>query len=145
MRPVNNELQNKIKSFLSTNKDLMGSPATAHQIESAEKELSTHFYVQYIEFIKIFGGSYAGISIHAFQNGPLIGKATVTELTTRFRDRYDTQHFPQLDGAYVIADDGNGNPVLMNPAGKIYLYLHEEDDLELLYSSLDELLKQTFI
>lgn len=144
MRPLKNEMQSKIKSFLLIHNNLMGSPATDHQIESAELALSTRFHPQYIEFIKLFGGSYAGISIHAFNNGPLIGKATVTELTTRFRENYNTQHLPQLDGAYVIADDGSGNPVLMNPAGQIFLYLHEEDELEPLYSSLDDLLKQTF-
>lgn len=141
---MNNEMQNKIKSFLLIHNELAGSPATDHQIEAAEKTLSTRFHAEYIEFIKLFGGSYAGMSVHAFHNGPLIGKSTVTELTTRFRERYDTHHLSQLDGAYVISDDGSGNPVLMNPAGQIFLYLHEEDELELLYSSFDDLLKQTF-
>lgn len=144
MRPVNNELKNKIEFFLQTHMDLMGSPATEQQIELAEETLSTRFNEQYVEFIKLFGGSYAGIGLHAFQNGALIGKATVTELTTRFRERYKTQHYSQLNDAYVISDDGSGNPVIMNPAGEIFLYLHEEDELELLYPSLNDLLNQTF-
>lgn len=83
-------------------------------------------------------------AIHAFENGSLIGKETVTELTTGFRDCYDTSGLPELQDAIVLSDDGSGNPILMNSQGQLYLYLHDEGEVELLAPSLEALLTASF-
>jgi len=96
-----------------------------------------------VEFIKLFGGAFGGIDIHAFQNGASIGKATVTEMTEKFWCVYADKIPEELVGAVVIADDGSGNPILINTTGEIYIYLHEEGETELLYDSLEALLTKS--
>ncbi|WP_228884963.1 SMI1/KNR4 family protein [Stenotrophomonas rhizophila] len=93
--------------------DLYGLPANDSEIESAEQTLGVKLNADYIQFIKAFGGAFGGIETHAFNNGSLIGNATATELTERFRDAYLDSAGEQRRGAYVISDDGAGNPVLM--------------------------------
>ncbi len=124
--------------------DLYGLPATDSEIETAEQTLGVKFNADYIQFIKAFGGAFGGVEIHAFNNGSLIGNETVTELTERFRDNYLESAGEQWRDAYVISDDGTGNPVLMTAEGVLHLYLHETGETELLYDSLEQLLSQTF-
>ena len=86
--------------------DLHGLPATDPEIEAAERALGVKFNADYIQFIRVFGGAFGGIEIHAFNNGALIGKATVTELTQWFRDAYLEAAGESWRDAYVISDDG---------------------------------------
>ncbi|WP_071884440.1 SMI1/KNR4 family protein [Cronobacter condimenti] len=84
---------------------LYGIPATDEEIANAEKELKIKFNEQYIEFIKWFGGAFGGIDIHAFNNGSLVGKATVVDLTQKFRKTYKDLDKSVLNAFYVISDD----------------------------------------
>lgn len=138
------DLLKKIRAMLSTQDGLSGQPATDAEINAAEKKLNVRFNEQYVEFIKLFGGAFGGIDIHAFQNGALIGKATVTEMTEKFWGTYADKLPEELVDAVVISDDGSGNPILINTTGEIYIYLHEEDEAELLYDSLEALLTKSF-
>lgn len=138
------DLLKKVRAMLSTQDGLSGQPATDAEINAAEKKLNVRFNEQYVEFIKLFGGAFGGIDIHAFQNGALIGKATVTEMTEKFWGTYADKLPEELVGAVVISDDGSGNPILINTTGEIYIYLHEEDEAELLYDSLEALLTKSF-
>jgi len=142
---MNQELMDMIAFDIKTaDGDLHGLPATDSEIETAEQILGVKFNADYIQFIKAFGGAFGGIEIHAFNNGSLIGNATVTELTERFRENYLENAGERWRDAYVISDDGAGNPVLMTAEGALHLYLHETGETELLYESLDQLLNQTF-
>lgn len=144
MHEMKEDLLKKISALFSTQDGLCGQPATDAEINAAEKKLNVKFNEQYVEFIKLFGGAFGGIDIHAFQNGSLIGKATVTEMTEKFWSVYADKLPENLAGAVVISDDGSGNPILINTAGEIYIYFHEEDEAELLYDSLEALLTQSF-
>lgn len=106
--------------------------------------MNIKFNEQYVEFIKRFGGAFGGIDIHAFNNGALIGKATVTEMTEKFRSIYTDNLPEELVSAIVISDDDSGNSILINTAGEIFIYLHEEDVVELLYDLLNALLTKFF-
>lgn len=141
---MNAELTEKLQQLFNEHSGLLGKPASDEQIHSAQQTLGITFHPDYVEFIKRFGGSFAGIDIHAFENGSLIGKQSVTELTVDFRHGHDTCELPELQGAFVISGDGSGNPILMNSQGQLYLYLHDEGEVELLAPSLEALLTSSF-
>ena len=134
-------LINKIKDFLSKedNKSLCGKPATEFEISTAEKQLNITFSQDYKEFINFFGGSYAGIAIHAFSNGKLVGKETVVDLTLALR-----QSHPEVQDTYVISDDGSGNPIMVNSKGQVSIYYHDSGEIEILSSSLGEYIEEVF-
>ncbi|KOP78410.1 hypothetical protein AMS59_11095 [Lysinibacillus sp. FJAT-14745] len=139
-------LISRIESFLNKSefKGFKGIPATDEEILNAEQVLNVKFNKEYVQFIKLFGGACVGLSIHAFNNGSFIGKSTVVELTQWFqKDGEDT--IPQeLKGAYVISNDGSGNPVLMNEDGNIFIFWHDSWEVELLHNSLQEMLLKYF-
>ncbi|EPY08598.1 SMI1 / KNR4 family protein [Paenibacillus alvei TS-15] len=156
---MNKELLNKIENFLNReeNCSLVGKPASIQEIKNAEKMLNVKFNDQYVQFIKLFGGAYGGLTISAFNNGDLIGKSTVVDLTLKFRmifkeEIYDFNGIEfegesvefLLKNSYVISDDGSGNPILMNERGEIFIFLHDSGEVELLYYSLEELLIETY-
>ncbi len=130
------ELIARVDAVLAEHPDLRGQPATDAEIEAAQQVLGLVFDPQYVAFIKRFGGSFGGVDIHAFANGALIGRRTVLELTSTFRDRYGEAISGDLRNALVISDDGAGNPVLMSAQGEIMLYLHDEGKVELVFPSL---------
>lgn len=106
--------------------DLRGIPATDAEISEAEKILNVKFSNEYIQFIKIFGGAYAGYEIHAFQNAPILSKNTVTELTIEFRTAYlSKSKCSIINQSYVISMDGSGNPIMLDPQGKVLIYYHD--------------------
>lgn len=76
--------------------EMLGIPATAEQIEQAEKELNVKFSSDYIDFIKNFGRAWAGIEIFAFE-----GNETVVGYTQSLRDVHAV-----TSENYAIADDG---------------------------------------
>jgi hypothetical protein len=142
---MNEELANKIRAFLEKYDALKGEPATLDEIVHAEDLLNIKFNDQYIEFIKMFGGSFGGINIYAFKNGSLIGKETVVDLTVGFRKAYGKNPNSSMKNSYAISVDISGNPILMNEKGNILLYLHDSNEVEILSNSLEELLTKTFL
>jgi SMI1 / KNR4 family (SUKH-1) len=159
MIKMNKELLDKIENFLKReeNSSLIGKPASIQEIKNAEKMLHVKFNDQYVQFIKLFGGAYGGLAISAFNNGDLIGKSTVIDLTLKFRKIFEEDIFDfngmefegesvelLLKNSYVISDDGSGNPILMNEQGKLFIFLHDSGEVELLNNSLEELLIETY-
>lgn len=80
----------KLSAFFIKSPTLLGVAVTNDQIENAEKVLHMVMDNDYKEFILIFGGAYEGIAIHAFENGTLIGKDTIIDLTTNARHLFNT-------------------------------------------------------
>ncbi|WP_231744991.1 hypothetical protein [Lysinibacillus sp. F5] len=56
---------------------LVGTPAS----QEDQQQPHVQFHADYVTFIEIFGGAYAGIAVHAFSNGSSIGNETVVDLT----------------------------------------------------------------
>jgi hypothetical protein len=138
---MNTKLIKKLKKFLlnEENSEFVGKPATDEQIIEAENKLGVTFSDDYIAFIKLFGGAYAGIDIHAFENAESIGKESVIDLTLDVR----TSH-PEVQNAYVISDDGSGNPIMINPNGEVLIYYHDCGETEILSSSLGKYIEEVF-
>lgn len=130
----------RVESLPAEHPSLRGQPATDAEIEAAQQILGTAFAPQYVAIIKHFGGSFGGVDIHAFANGSLIGRCTVTELTLRFRERYGDDVSDHVRTALAISDDGAGNPVLISTQGEIMLYLHDENEVEVLFPSLYDMM-----
>ncbi|MGG8166434.1 SMI1/KNR4 family protein [Klebsiella aerogenes] len=136
-----------VKKTLSDHPSLIGTPATDQQISDAESALNLKFNSQYTQFIKIFGGSWAGISIHAFNNAPLLGKETVTGMTLNFRRYNPFYHDDEslLKNCYVLSSDGGEGYYLMSASGEIYIYYQDSGEIELLYESLAQLIRNELL
>jgi len=138
---MDNILRKRIENLVENDNDLRGRPATDNEIKDAEIRLNVKFDTQYIDFIKIFGGAFCGIAIHAFGNGDMIGDETVIELTQRFR-KYTPNLSSELISSYVISDDGAGNPLLISRNGHILIYFHDSGETEVLHTTFNDLLNQ---
>ncbi|MFD1910335.1 SMI1/KNR4 family protein [Paenibacillus rhizoplanae] len=99
----------------------------------------------YVQFIRSFGGAYAGLSVHAFSNGSSIGRESVTELTLSFREDYkDTAMSGLLARSAVFSMDGSGNPILLDPEGRVLLIDHDNGDYEVIAESFAALIEENF-
>jgi hypothetical protein len=142
---MNQELMERISAFLDKNPTLKGSPATAEQIASAENELGVTLDNDYKEFIQRFGGAYAGIAVHAFANGSSVGNETIVDLTKQNRNIANgNELFPELNKAYVIADDGSGNPIALTPKGEVVLYDYDTEEQQVLAPTFEALIEGNF-
>lgn len=111
---------------------------------NAQQRLGITFHHDYIKFIRLYGGSFGDVDIHAFENGSLLGSTSVIDLTLGFRELCAQDDLPDLEDAIAISGDGSGNPILLSGTGQIFLYLHEEHEVELLTTSLESLIEQSF-
>jgi cell wall assembly regulator SMI1 len=142
---MNQELMERLTNFLNTHPELRGQPATIEEITNAENELGVTMDDDYKEFIQKFGGAHAGIDIHAFSNGSAIGKETIIDLTKRGRNLLNHMElFPEINECYVIADDGNGNPVAMTKAGEVVLFDHDTEGKTVLANSFENFIEENF-
>lgn len=132
------KLLKRLSTFLKEN-EMLGTPATDERIEQAEKELGIKFSADYIEFIKLFGGAYAGLDIYAFDNAESMGNETVISLTKDLRKSH-----PEVSNTYVISDDGSGNPIMINSKGEVLIYYHDDEESEVLASSLEKYIEENF-
>lgn len=80
----------KLSAFFIKSPTLLGVAATNEQIGNVEKVLHVVMDNDFKEFILNFWGAYEGIAIHAFENGTLIGKDTIIDLTTNARHLFNT-------------------------------------------------------
>ncbi|WP_165806580.1 SMI1/KNR4 family protein [Chitinophaga parva] len=142
---MNEALLNRIGSFLDKNPTLKGTPATAAQLAKAEQELDIKLDKDYRAFVERFGGAYAGIAIHAFNNGASVGNETIIDLTLNGRRLFnDAEMFPEINESMVFADDGAGNPVAITPEGKVVLFDYDTEEKQVLASSFEEFVENNF-
>ncbi|WP_143305677.1 SMI1/KNR4 family protein [Chitinophaga vietnamensis] len=139
------ELIARLSSFFEKNPTLKGKPATAEQIDNAEKDLNVKMSEDYKDFIQHFGGAYAGIAVHAFVNGSSVGNETVVELTDRGRKLFnDANLFPEINDSIVIADDGSGNPIAIEPTGEVVLFDYDTEEKQVLSASFGQFIEDNF-
>lgn len=140
------EIINKLNAFFQKNPTMLGEAATNEQIINAEKELNVILDEDYKEFIKNFGGAYAGLAIHAFINGTSIGNETIIDLTNNARKLFnDANLFSEINESLVIADDGSGNPIAIMSNGKVVLFDYDTEEKQILSNSFEELIEENFI
>jgi hypothetical protein len=140
-------LMKRLEVFLhrEDNRSLLGIPASPEEIVKAQQQLNVSFHEDYIDFIKMFGGAYAGLAIHAFSNGSSLGNETVVDLTLGFREQFKNHPFAELLATcYVISMDGSGDPILIDPAGQVTICYHDSGESKLLADSFEELIEDNF-
>ncbi len=130
---MDNTLIRKIEDFLSNeeNSIFRGAATEDDTIANAEKELNVSFDKDYIEFLKLFGGSFIGIPIYGFKNSEMLSDQTVVDLTKEFRGNYACDSkCPEIQNSYVISVEGNGDPIMINSDGEVLMYSHDDDTIE---------------
>ncbi|GAB6988254.1 SMI1/KNR4 family protein [Paenibacillus pini] len=140
-------LTERLKIFLhrEDNRTLVGIPASQEEIAKAQQRMNVKFHEDYIQFIKMFGGAYAGLAVHAFSNGSSLGNETVVDLTLGFREQFKDLPFAEvLRTSYVISMNGSGDPIIINQAGKVIIYYHDSGETELLADSFEVLVEDNF-
>lgn len=139
------ELMKRIECFLEKHPELKGVSATTKEIAEAEKELKIKLDDDYKEFIKRFGGSYAGIAIHAFSNGSSMGNETIINLTNWCRESFEGDEFsPEINESLIFSDDGSGNPIAINANGEVVIYYHDSGYKEVLSKSFESFIEENF-
>lgn len=140
------EVIDKIKLILSENDLFAGKSVDEETIKNAEKELNVNFDKDYVQFLSLFGGSYTGFSIYGFNNCEMLSEETVIDLTKDFRSNYLIDNRSELiQSSYVISVSGNGDPVFISPDNKVWIYYHDDDEIEELNKSFEELIEQTLM
>ncbi|MFC9774369.1 SMI1/KNR4 family protein [Paenibacillus chitinolyticus] len=140
-------LMERLKAFLhrKDNSTLVGSPASQEEIAHGEQQLNVSFHEDYSHFIRMFGGAYAGLAVHAFSNGSSLGNETVVDLTLGFREQFKGLPFAEvLRTGYVISMDGSGNPILINQSGQVFICDHDTGEMELIADSFEALIEEQF-
>ncbi|EJL28107.1 SMI1/KNR4 family protein [Brevibacillus sp. BC25] len=140
-------LMKRLKTFLhrEDNRTLVGIPASQEEIAEAQQQLNVNFHEDYVHFIRTFGGAFAGLAVYAFSNGSSLGNETVVDLTLGFREQFMEPPFAEvLQTSYVISMDGSGDPILINPAGKVFICYHDTGEIKLLADSFEVLIEENF-
>ncbi|MFD2909201.1 SMI1/KNR4 family protein [Flavobacterium ardleyense] len=138
------DLINRISNFIHPNSeiDLSGIPATDLEIINAETILNVKFHSDYKEFIKKFGGSYAGIPIYAFKNNEMLSSDTVIDLTKNFRqDYHEDRRSNIINKSYVISFDDMGNPIMIDKDENMIIFYHDSDGYAILTNSFASLIQ----
>ena len=138
---MDQKLTDRIRNFLAGNALFAGSGATPGQLAEAETQLSIKLDADYREFIALFGGSYVGIEIYGFNNCEMLSTETVVDLTISFRRDYQAAGcWPILAQSCVISITGSGDPVVLDPQGRIRVYYHDNNEEETVAESFQELI-----
>ncbi|GIP00373.1 hypothetical protein J14TS5_54580 [Paenibacillus lautus] len=144
---MNEALMERLQKFLlrQDRASLVGSPATQEEIAHAEQQLNVTFHEDYVRFIRMFGGAYAGLAVHAFSNASSIGNETIIDLTLDFREQCKEIPFGDvLRTSYVISIDGSGDPIIIDQTGKVSIYYHDTGEAKLLAESFEALIEDNF-
>jgi len=94
-------------------------------IQDAEKKLGVHFSESFIAFLKKFGGALLeGHVIYGLISSDQSSflSETIIERTKFFKE---TQKWPDIENWYIVSDDGSGNPIGVDPEGKVWLSDHD--------------------
>lgn len=140
-------LMERLKRFLlrEDNLTLVGHPTSQEEIAQAEQQLNVNFHDDYIQFLRTFGGAYAGLAVHGFSNGSSLGKETVIDLTQMFREQFKEHSFAEiLEVSYVISLDGTGDPIFITPSGHVYIGYHDTGEVKLIADSFEVLIEENF-
>ena len=133
---IKRETMDKIAHFLAIHEIGTGTPASAETIKNIETQLSITLNSQYVDFVKMFGGTFAGIAIHFDENSDEIGKETVIQLTEWFRESVCDEKYHDC---LVFSDDGAGNAIFLNSDGNVMIYYHDSGEVEKLYESFQSM------
>lgn len=106
--------------------DLAGKVLDTEILES-ETILKCRYSSEYRKYLTIYGGG--GLRAN-YIFGLRRSESMPTQLwsvidNTKFYK--ETQRWPGIDDWYIISDDGSGNPIGIDPGGRVWLSDHDSD------------------
>jgi len=122
---VKPEFLQKLHENLNEFEGLYGGACTLQEVQNAEQELRVNFCNHYKQFVLLYGGAnLEGNFIYGLKKQRSMGKDfwSVIQNTKFYKD---TQKWPGIEDWYVVSDDGRGNPIGIDPEGKVWLSDHD--------------------
>jgi hypothetical protein len=114
-----------LKKEFEQDSGLQAGPVPLGDIDNAEVELKVKFSSSYRKFIRSFGGAIVGpykiVGLRRQENMDVY-LWSVKSLTHFFKKE---QNWPNIESWYIISDDGFGNPIGIDPEGKVWLSDHD--------------------
>ncbi|GAA2658551.1 MULTISPECIES: SMI1/KNR4 family protein [Actinosynnema] len=101
-----------------------GTPVPPERLPEVEARLGIALDPDYARFAERFGACFVGVPVHAFGGSALLEDVDVVALTLRFRD----DGWPGVGNALVFGVDPAGNPLFLDPAGKVRTTDHDLGD-----------------
>lgn len=122
-----------------------GTPTAAGEARALLTAIGVTAPQTFLDFVARWGGCYCGVSVHAWHNASLLGAETCVELTLRARTDFasaDEQVRAVLADGLVVADDGSGNPILLDAAGQVRLVDHDNGGIATLAADFETFLAE---
>ncbi|WP_010298750.1 SMI1/KNR4 family protein [Candidatus Odyssella thessalonicensis] len=117
----------KLAAHMNELEGLYGGPCSKQEITAAQEQLKLKFHKEFVDFLLKYGGGIVGsYYIYGLKRIPLMGNElwSVTQNTDFYKDK---QQWPGIEEWYVISEDGLGNPIGIDPEGKVWVSDHDAD------------------
>lgn len=125
---MNSTTWKKLKNyFVDDREDYYAVPAAEENIKTAENILELKFSDSYKKFLSLYGGAMiSGDLVYGLSYQVDMDKDTwsVVDKTKFYKE---VQKWPGIEDWYIISDDGRGNPIGVDPAGKVWLSDHDSN------------------
>lgn len=97
------------------------------EIASAESELGCKFDPDYATFLRRYGGATIGaMPVFGLRPVEVMGNPwSMVEITREYR----SQQWPGTIRWYVVSEDGYGNPIGIDPNGRVFLSDHDSGEI----------------
>ena len=117
---------------------LHGRPATNTEIMRAQQQLTCKFVPDYIEFLRLFGCGIVGPDpVFGIGVAQAMGDTDDVVWQTKY---FREQRWPGVDGWYVISEDARGNPIGIDPYGKVRRSDHDVGDISIVADDFESFL-----
>ena len=102
-----------------------GRRCKSEEIEEAQEKVKLEFHASYKNFLLKYGSAtLPGFIIYGLIPLPEMGKS-VNNIVKKTAFYKNFQKWPGIENWYVISDDGRGNPIGIDPQGKVWLSDHD--------------------
>ncbi|MBS0272652.1 MAG: SMI1/KNR4 family protein [Proteobacteria bacterium] len=122
---MNESFQGSISRFYQKYPEACAGPSGIKEIEQAEEDLKVKFSSEYKWYLEKFGGgAFEDLDISGVKEMMSMGTkvVSVVEKTKFYKE---SQKWPGVENWYIISDDGSGNPIGIDPEGKVWLSDHD--------------------
>lgn len=124
---MDNKFSQMLDSHMNELEGLYGGSCTIHEILDAQEKLKVKFHPDFIDFLLKYGGGIVGsYYVYGLKKISLMGSElwSVIQNTQFYKE---TQKWPGIGDWYIISEDGSGNPIGIDPEGKVWVSDHDND------------------
>ncbi|WP_010299837.1 SMI1/KNR4 family protein [Candidatus Odyssella thessalonicensis] len=124
---MNIDLVKRLDESLNEIEGLQGGPCSRDEIMRAEAQLLCKFSKEYKDFLEKYGAAIMdGYIIHGLRK-LLLMTDDCWSVIDRTKFYKEDRHWPGIESWYVISDDGAGNPIGIDPEGRVWVSDHDAD------------------